>query len=69
MRNVKLHNIFTRHQMFSNVKPRWMRWAEHVIHMGETWELRTKFWSEDLMGRDHLEDRGLDYNIKWILVK
>jgi hypothetical protein len=26
-------------------------------------EMYTKFWSENLKGRDHLEDQGIDGNI------
>jgi hypothetical protein len=33
--------------------------------------MRTKFWSENLKGRDHLEDLGVDDTtiLKWILEK
>jgi hypothetical protein len=33
--------------------------------------MHTKFWSEKLKGRDHLEDLGIDEKIilKWILRK
>jgi len=26
-------------------------------------EMHTKFWSEDMKGRDHLEDLGVDGNV------
>jgi hypothetical protein len=33
--------------------------------------MRTKFWLENLKGRDHLEDKGVDGKIilEWILGK
>jgi len=33
--------------------------------------MRTKFWSEDVKGKDHLEDLGVDAKIilEWILGK
>jgi len=44
--------------------------VEHVKHMGEM-EMQTKLWSENLKGRDHLEDIGIDEKIilEWILGK
>jgi hypothetical protein len=39
-------------------------------HMLDTSEMRTKFWSEHLNGRDHLEDLSVDgRTLKWILNK
>jgi hypothetical protein len=35
--------------------------AGHVAHMGEM--KNTRFWSESLKGRDHLEDLGIDRKI------
>ena len=37
-----------------------MRWAGHVAHMRKTEELHTRFWWENLMERDHLEEPGVD---------
>jgi hypothetical protein len=34
-----------------------MGWAEHVAFRGE---MHTKFWLENLKGRDHLEELGMD---------
>jgi hypothetical protein len=46
-----------------------MRSAWHVQHLGDL--MHTKFWWENLMGRDHSEDLGIDVRIilKWILGK
>jgi hypothetical protein len=47
-----------------------MRWAEGVAWRGEI-KMQTKFWSEDVMGRDHSEDLGVDGRviINWIFGK
>jgi hypothetical protein len=38
-------------------------------HTWEKWEMFIKFWSENLKGRDHSEDLGVDERIilEWIL--
>jgi hypothetical protein len=52
------------------IKLRRLHWAGHVARR-EKLEIRTQFWSENLKGRDHLEDVGVDGRIilKWILRK
>jgi len=47
-----------------------MRWGGHVAHTGEM-RNAYKFWSENLKGRDHLEDLSTDGKIilEWILGK
>jgi hypothetical protein len=40
------------------MKARKMRQEEHVTHMGEM-KVHITFWSENLKGRDHLEDLGV----------
>jgi hypothetical protein len=49
---------------------RMIRWAEHVARFGETINY-TKFLSENLKGRNHLEDVGVTGKtiLKWILKK
>jgi hypothetical protein len=36
-----------------------MRWEGHVAHVGEM-RSATKVWSENLKGRDHSEDLGIN---------
>jgi hypothetical protein len=52
------------------IKSRRMRWVEYVARMGEM-KIRTKFWSENLKGRDHSENVDIYKRIilKWILEK
>jgi len=47
-----------------------MRWACNIACTDMT-EMHTKFCSENLKGRDHLEDLGVDGRIisEWILGK
>jgi len=47
-----------------------MRWARRVARMGGR-EMHTKFWSENLKGRNDPEDLVLDERIilEWILGK
>jgi hypothetical protein len=53
--NEELHNLYTLLNI-RVIKSRRMRWIRHVAHMGEMY---TKFWSENLKGRDHAEDLGV----------
>jgi hypothetical protein len=39
-----------------------MRWAVHVAHTGEVRSVRI-FWLQNLNGRDHLEELGVDGKI------
>jgi hypothetical protein len=39
-----------------------MRWAGYVARSGKTINA-TKFWSENLKGKDHLEELGIDGSI------
>jgi hypothetical protein len=32
-------------------------------HTWERYDMNTKFWQEDLKGKDHLEDNGVDSRI------
>jgi hypothetical protein len=41
------------------IKSRKMRWERHVTRMGE-WYVHAKFWSENLKGRDQLENLDVD---------
>jgi hypothetical protein len=44
------------------IKSRKMRWAG-TYHEWKRGEMYIKFWSEDLKGRDHLENLGVDGRI------
>jgi hypothetical protein len=39
-----------------------MRWAKHVARVGEI-RHASSFWLENLKGRGHFEDLGLDWRI------
>jgi len=41
-----------------------MKWAGHVERMGNM-RIQAKFWSENVKGRDHAEDLGVD---GWIIL-
>jgi hypothetical protein len=45
-----------------------MRWVGYIAHIGD---MRHTFWLENLKGRDHSEDLGIDRKIilEWILKK
>jgi len=46
-----------------------MKWTGHVACMGKV--THTKFWSENLKGRGHSEDLGVDEKLmlEWMLGK
>jgi hypothetical protein len=44
-----------------------MRWERHIAEKGSR-EMHTKFWSENLNGRDNSEDLGR-ITLEWILGK
>jgi hypothetical protein len=53
----------------SVIRSRRMKWAGHVARMGRR-DMLTKLWSENLKGRNHLEDLGVHVRIlKLILEK
>jgi len=63
----------TEHTIKASLKPKKKKTTlvvGHVAHMGEV-RNEYKIWLENLKGRDHLEDPGLDKKIilKWILGK
>jgi len=43
------------------IKSRKMGWMWHVTRMGD---MHKKFWSENLKGRDHSGDLGVDGRVK-----
>jgi hypothetical protein len=63
----ELHDLYSSHNIVRVIKPRRIRWARYVEHMGKA-EACTRFWLENLMERDHLGDPGLNGRIilRWI---
>jgi hypothetical protein len=70
LHNEDLHNLYASPNIIRLIKSRSMRWVGHVAHMGEM-RNAYKIWLENLKGRDHLEDLGVDGRIilEWILGK
>jgi hypothetical protein len=61
---VKL-NCITSPNIIRVTTSRRMRWAGKVARMRERWETHTWFWLDNLRGRDHLEDLGVDKRKIW----
>jgi len=68
LHNEELHNFYASPCIVRVVKSRRLRFAGHVACM-KRWKMHMKFWSENLKGRDHLEDLGIGERIilEWIL--
>jgi hypothetical protein len=54
----KLHNVYALPDIIRMMKSRKI-WVGNVACMGEK-EMHTTFWLENLKGRDHMEDLGID---------
>jgi hypothetical protein len=61
LHNEELHNLYALANIIIVIKSRRMRWAGHVAHMGDV--RNTKCSSQNLKGRDHAEDLGVDGRI------
>jgi hypothetical protein len=59
LHNEELHNLYASPDIIRVSKSKGVRLVGHVARMGE---MHTKFWSENLKGRDHMEDLGVDGN-------
>jgi hypothetical protein len=64
-----LQNLYTSPNI-KVIKSR-MRWIGHIARAEKRQEMCTKFWSENLKGRDHFEDLGIDGRTRsgWVLNK
>jgi hypothetical protein len=62
----ELHSLYSSPNIVRVIKSRRMRWARHVVHMGEEF---TGFWVEGPKARDHWEDLGIGGSItlRWTL--
>jgi hypothetical protein len=54
--------LHTSLNIIRGIKSRRIRRARHVPHVGGR-EMHTKFWLENLKGRDYSEDIGIDRRI------
>jgi hypothetical protein len=59
LHNEEPNNLYSSPNIIRQIKSRRMRWAVHVIRMGESRKL-SRFWWKSPKERDHLEDRGVD---------
>jgi len=57
LRSEELHNLYHSPNLIMVIKL-----VYHTERMGEM-NVRIKFWSENLKGRDHFEDHGVDKRI------
>jgi hypothetical protein len=64
----ELHNLYSSPDFVTVIKSRRMKWVGHVTCLVDTGNAY-RFWLEELKGRDHLEDLGMDGSIilEWIL--
>jgi hypothetical protein len=70
LHNEELNDLYTSPNIVRVIKSRIMRWAGHVVRMGERRGF-TGFWWENQRERYHLGDPGVDGRIilRWILRK
>jgi hypothetical protein len=68
LHNEELHILYTLPSIIRVLKSRRMRWEGRVTCTREM-IMYMKFWSENLKGRDHSEDVGVDGRIilEWII--
>jgi len=62
LHNGELHNAYASPNTISAIKSRRMRWVNYVVRCDKR-EMHTIIWLENLKGRDHLEELGVDGKI------
>jgi hypothetical protein len=62
LHNEELHGFYSSPSIVRVIKARRMRWAGHVVHMGEV-RGAYNIWLGSLKGGDHWEDLGVDGRI------
>jgi hypothetical protein len=66
--NEELQNLYASPHIIRIIKSTGMKWTGHVAHMGKM--SHSKFWSENLTGRDHSKGLNIDGKIlQWVLGK
>jgi hypothetical protein len=58
LRNEGLHKLYSSPNIIRMIKSRRMRWAEHVVRMGER-GMHVEYWWESQKERDHYEDQDV----------
>jgi hypothetical protein len=59
----QLHNVYTSPKYYSDDQIKEDETGGEMLHGMEIGEVSKIFWSENLKGRDHLEDLGVDGKI------
>jgi hypothetical protein len=59
----ELHNLHASPNTIMVIKSRMMRWVNNIEGVEEMRHIYVTFWSENLMGRYHSEDRGVDWSL------
>jgi hypothetical protein len=57
-RNEEVNDLYCLSNIIRVIKPRTMRWAEHIANMGES-RGAYRFWWGNMRERDHLEHSGV----------
>jgi hypothetical protein len=63
MHNQELHDLYSSPNIVRMIKPRGIRWAEHVACFGGRGEMHTGIWLRNLRERDLLVDLGVNGRI------
>jgi hypothetical protein len=71
LHNEELNDLYWPPNVVQVIKSRRMRWAGHVARIWGRGDFDMAFWSENLRGGYHFENKGVDGSIilKWIFDK